>query len=161
MKRIFLPFLIIPAILFLSSCEQFDPQWAGVWVDEDTLDDVVITLDFKKWEGTLTVQNSDANDEVKLTVVEGELDGDEDTMLATIKSIYQEYWDPLHDPQLLTDIAAYVYITLKPPDGLGLDWPCSVYYEIEGNTLVLKGALIAALTYAYGDTDTLTAIRQP
>ena len=159
MRRKGLLFLIIPAILLLSTCEQFDPQWAGVWVDEDSVDDTVITLEFRKWEGTLTVQNNDSNDEVKMTVVEGKLDGDEDTMLATIESIYQEYWDPLRDPQLLTDVAAYVYITFTPPDGLGLDWPCSVYYEIGGNTLTLKGALITALTM--GESDTLMAIRQP
>jgi hypothetical protein len=164
MKKLALPFFIILVILLLSTCETFDPQWMGVWVDENTVDNVTIRLELAKWEGVVTVKNNDPNGTVKLTIVEGSLDGDEDTMLASITSLYQEYWDE-SDPVLLTDpILIYVYVTTAPddvkcPGCFGLDWPCSVSYTIEGNKLTLVGPLISVLTD--GASDTLEAIRKP
>ncbi len=89
MRRFRLQFLIVPIILLISACEQFDPQWMGTWVDDTTVPDTVITLDFDKWEGTVTVVNNDPSATIRLTDVEGSLNGDEDTILATITSLYQ------------------------------------------------------------------------
>jgi hypothetical protein len=162
MRRIGLLFLIIPAILLLSTCEQFDPQWAGVWVDNTTVSNAVITLDFSKWSGSLTVDNSDPNAEVKLTIVDGYLDGDENTLIAEITRIYQKYKD---GSELLTTDPLEIYaIVITPPDNvhcpfcLGLDWPCSVTYKIEGNTIILTGDLIFALTGQVSNQ--LTATKQ-
>ena len=90
MRRIRFLFLIILAVLLLSACEEFDPQWAGVWVDDSTVTDVVIELDLRKWSGTLTVENSKPTAIAKLTIVEASLDGDENTMIAEITSIYRK-----------------------------------------------------------------------
>jgi hypothetical protein len=161
MRRIGFLLLIIPAILLLGTCEQFDPQWAGVWVDDSTIDNVVITLDFSKWSGTLTVENIDnidPNVEVKRTIVQGSLDGDEDTLIAQITNICREFWDEDRDPDCITDPDfIFLYIVHPPdpdvcPDCLGLDWPCSANYKIEGNTITLWGDLILALTGKVSNT---------
>jgi len=162
MKKLALPILGFMVILLLSTCDTFEPQWMGTWQDDETVEGVVITLNFSKWEGTVRVQNNDSNDTVKLTVVDGSLDGDENTLIATIKSIYQEYWDPQLDPQLLTEIALYVFVITPPdpndcPTCLGLEWPCSVSYHIEGETITLTGPLVSVLTD--GVSDTLVAER--
>jgi hypothetical protein len=163
MRRIGFLFLIIPAILLLSTCEQFDPQWDGVWVDDKTIDYVVITLDFSKWSGSLTVDNSDPTAEVKQTIVEGYLDGDENTLIAKITSIYQKYQDDTE--VLITDpITIYVFVITPPdpvdcPGCLGIKWPCSAAYKIEGDTITLTGDLIFALTNNVSNT--LTATKLP
>ena len=160
MRRFRLPLLIIPVILLLSTCEQFDPQWMGTWVDDTTVPDTVITLDFDKWEGTVTVENNDPAATIRLTVVEGSLNGDKDTILATITSLYQKYGDGseilLTDPNL---IFGYVVTPPDPdcPTCLGLEWPCSVSYHIEGETITLTGPLVSVLTD--GVSDTLVAER--
>jgi len=164
MRRFRLPLLIIPVILLFITCEQFDPQWMGTWVA--TVNDVVITLKLEKWEGTVTVVNNAPDHEpedAKLTIVEGSLDGDENTLIATITSIYEEYWDGTD--RLVTDpIFIYLYVTMPPttppdpPGGLGLQWPCSASYVIEGDTITLIGQLISALTK--NELDTLTATKQ-
>jgi hypothetical protein len=141
----------------------FDPQWAGVWVDEKTVDKVVITFDLNKWEGIVTVQNNNDNPPpyAWLTIVKGDLDGDEDTLIATIRSIDQEnqdYPDGFDEPLVYPLLLAYV--TADPPDGLGLPGLANeVIYTIEGNELTLTGQLILVLTE--GESDTLKAIRQP
>jgi hypothetical protein len=163
MRRIGFLFLIILAILLLSTCEQFDPQWDGVWVDDKTIDYVVITLDFSKWSGSLTVDNSDPTAEVKQTIVEGYLDGDENTLIAKITSIYQKYQDDTE--VLITDpITIYVFVITPPdpvdcPGCLGIEWPCSAAYKIEGDTITLTGDLIFALTNNVSNT--LTATKLP
>jgi len=149
MRRISLLFLVILAILVLSTCEEFDPQWAGKWVA--TVDTAVITLDLGKWEGTLTVENSDPPPEgATLTIVEGELDGDENTIIAEITSIYREFQD-YPDETIDNPFFIILYITCPPdpnefPGCLGLDYPCSASYTIEGDTITLTGDLILALT---------------
>ena len=166
MRRFRLPLLIIPVILLLSTCEQFDPHWMGTWVDDSPVPFVVITLVLDEWEGTVTVENSDPDHEpkdAKRTVVKGSLDGDENTLIATITSIYEEYWDGTD--RLVTDpIVIYLYVTMPPttppdpPGGLGLQWPCSASYVIEGDTITLIGQLILALTK--NELDMLTATKQ-
>jgi hypothetical protein len=165
MRRKGLLFLIIPAILLLSTCAEFDPQWAGIWVDNTTVPNVVITLDFSKWEGTLTVDNSDPPENgVQLTVVQGDLDGDENTLLAEITSIYQKYNDSEETEVTITHpVTIYVFVITPPdpvdcPGCLGIEWPCSASYKIQGDTITLTGDLIVALTD--GVSDTLTATKQ-
>jgi hypothetical protein len=164
MRLIRFLFLIILAVLLLSTCEEFDPQWAGVWVDDTTVPKVVITLDFNKWSGSLTVENNNPTADAKLTIVEGSLDGDENTLIARITSIYQEYWDG-RDPVLMTDQNIIIlYVTLPPDPGscpgcLGIKWPCSAVYNIVGDTITLTGDIILALTENVSNT--LTATRQP
>ena len=155
MKRIVFLILIIPAILMLSTCEEFDPQWAGKWVA--TVDTAVITLDLGKWEGTLTVENSDPPPEgATLTIVEGELDGDENTLIAEITSIQRDTNDPITNPYT-------IILFVTRPDSeecrgcLGLSYPLSASYTIEGDTFKLWGDLILALTNNV--TDTLIATK--
>ena len=164
MKKKFLPFLIVPDILLLYSCEEFDPQWNGLWKDDTTITDVVITLDFAKWSGTLKVENNNPTpepDEAVLTVVEGSLDGDEDTLTASITYLYQEYGDG-SSLEETRPLAIYVFVTTVRDDScpkcLGIDWPCSVAYNIEGNRITLTGDIILALTDYVSNT--LTATRQ-
>jgi hypothetical protein len=162
MRRYLLPSLALLSCLLYTRCETFDPQWAGIWVDNKTVDNVVITLEFEKWKGTVTVEND--NDSPPpyawLTVVRGGLDGDEDTLIATIRSIdqkNQDYPDGFDEP--LTGILLMVYVTTDPPDGLGLPGlDNAVSYTIEGNTLKLTGQLILVLTENVSDT--LTAVKQ-
>jgi len=162
MRRIFLLFLIISAVLLLSTCEEFDPQWMGTWVA--TVDDVEITLDLEKWEGTVTVVNNDTaplSGDALLTIIKGSLDGDETTMTATITYIYQEYKDVV-DPLVTEDPFEIIYVVTTLPSidceyCLGLKWPCSVSYVIEGDTITLTGELISALTKG---PNTLTATKQ-
>ena len=162
MRRFRLPLLIIPVILLLSTCEQFDPQWMGTWVA--TVDDDVITFDFDKWKGTVTVINNDPvpqPGDTLLTIVEGSLDGDENTLIATITYIYQEY-QGVADPLVTANPFEIIYVVTTPPSDdclycLGLKWPCSVSYVIEGDTITLTGELISALTKG---PDTLTATKQ-
>jgi hypothetical protein len=161
MRRIGFLFLIILAILLLSTCEQFDPQWDGFWVDDSTVPNAVITLDFSKWSGRVTVDNGPDAD-VPLTIVDGYLDGDENTLVAEITRIYQKYKDG--SELLATDPIEIYAIVITPPDDvhcpfcLGLDWPCSVTYEIEGDTIILTGDLIFALTGKVSNQ--LTATKQ-
>ena len=161
MRRIVLLFLIIPAILLLSTCEEFDPQWAGVWVDDTTVPNVVVTLDLKKWEGILTVENSDPEANYPLMIVEGDLSGDEDRMIAEITSVYRKDKDGFED-HYVDPIVIYIFVitpdSVDCPGCLGLDWPLSASYKIEGDTITLTGDLIYALTTELSNT--LTATRQ-
>jgi hypothetical protein len=136
-------------------------------MDDKTIDNVVITLDFSKWSGTLTVENIENLDPdvgVKRTIVQGSLDGDEDTIIAQITSICWEYWDEDKDEDCTTDQKMIIAYIVAPPGennsgGLGLDWPCSAKYKIEGDTIILTGDLILALTKNVWNS--LTATRQP
>ena len=157
MRRIGLLFLIILGILLLSSCEEFDPQWAGVWVA--TIDQAVVTFNFSKWEGTLTVDDSDPAAEVKQTIVEGKLDGDENTLIAEITSIYRKFQDDT-DELITNSIGILLFVTCPSnpydlPGCLGLNYPLSASYTIEGDTFTLWGDLILALTDK--ETNTLIA----
>jgi hypothetical protein len=149
-------------MLLLSTCEEFDPQWNGVWVDDTSVPNVVITLDFSKWSGILTVENSDAAAVVEFTRAEGSLDGDEKTIIATITSIYQKYKDG-SEVHITDPLMIYLYITTMPhpidcPGCLGLEYPCSATYKIEGDTITLTGTLILAVTGNVADT--LVATKQ-
>jgi len=131
----------------------------GTWVDGTTVPDTVITLDFDKWEGTVTVRNDNPAATIRLTVVEGSLNGDEDTIVATITRLYQKYGD--ESEILLTDPGTIFGVVVTPPDPdcpfcLGLEWPCSASYEIKGDTITVTGELIFALTKGY---DTLRAVK--
>ena len=165
MRRIILLALIIPAVLLLSTCEEFDPQWNGVWVDDTTVSDVVITLDFAKWSGTLRVENNDPTpepDEAVLTIVEGSLDGDEDTLTATITYLYQEYGNGSFFEEDVIPLIKLFVITAPDencPKCLGIAWPCSAAYKIEGDTITLTGDIILALTE--DASNKLTATKQP
>ena len=163
MKRFLLPLLVFLATLLLSTCDIFDPQWAGVWVDDTTVDNVVITFDLEKWEGTVTVEN---NNDIPppyawLTIVKGDLDGDEDTLIATIRSIdqkNQDYPEGFDEPLVYPFLLAYV--KTAPPGGLGLPGlENSVSYSIEGDTITITGQLILVLTN--NESDTLTVVKQP
>ena len=158
MRRIVFLFLIIPAVLLLSTCEEFDPQWAGKW--EATVGTAVITLDLGKWEGTLTVDDPPAD--VKLTIVEGKLEGDDNTIVAEITSIYRKFQD---DTEVTEDnpFSIALFVTCPPnpddlPGCLGLNYPLSASYTIAGNEFTLSGDLILALTNNV--TDTLIATKQ-
>ena len=159
MRRIVFLFLIISAVLLLSTCEEFDPQWAGRW--EATIDTTDITLDLGKWEGTLTVDNSDPAADVKLTIVEGKLDGDENTIIAEITSLYRKFQDDTE--KLVTEPFGIVMFIVCPPipddlpGCLGLNYPLSASYIIEGDTFKLWGDLILALTNNV--TNTLVATK--
>jgi hypothetical protein len=162
MRRYLLPSLAFLASLLFSTCDTFDPQWAGVWVDKTTVDNVVITLDLEKWKGTVTVEDNNINPPpyAWLRIVKGDLDGDEDTLIATIRSIDQKdqnHPDGFDEPLVYPFLLAFV--KADPPDGLGLPGlENAVSYTIEGDTLTLTGQLILVLT---GEKDTLVAIRRP
>jgi len=160
MRRIGLLFLIIPVVLLLSTCEEFDPQWDGLWVA--TIGQAVITLDLDKWEGTLTVDNSDPAAEVKLTIAEGKLDGDENTLIAEITSMYQKYQDDT-EKHITEPILIVLFVTCPSnpddlPGCLGLNYPLSASYTIDGDKFTLWGDLILALTN--NETHTLTATKK-
>jgi len=161
-RRYLLPGLAVIASLLLSTCEKFEPPWAGVWVDEKTVNKVEITFDLEKWEGTVTVVNNNDNPPpyAWLTIVKGDLDGDEDTMIATIRSIdqkNQDYPDGFDEPLVYPFLLAYV--TADPPDGLGLPGlENAVSYTIEGDELTLTGQLILVLTE--NEADTLVAAKK-
>lgn len=163
MRRYLLPSLAILTSLLCSTCNLFDPPWAGVWVDDTTVDKVVITFDLEKWKGTVTVEDNNDNPApyAWLTIVKGDLDGDEDTMIATIRSIYQknqDYPDGFDEPLVYPWLLAI--ITADPPEGFGLPGlENAVSYTIEGDTLTLTGQLILVLTK--NESNSLMAIRRP
>jgi len=150
--------LAIILSLLLSTCAQFDPQWIGTWVDDKTVEYVTITLDLGEDEGTLTVDNAAPDAKTTKSIIKGSLKGDEDTLTATISSIYAETNENLNG-FTMTGALLEAYVTTEPPDGLGLPGLTnSVSYRIEGNTMTLTGQLIIVLTE--GQSDTLTAIKQ-
>lgn len=158
MRRYAVIVLAILCIPLLSTCNPFDPQWVGIWVDDETVPNVTITFDLGKDEGTVTVENSGSEAYAWLTIVTGSLDGDEDTLIATIRSIYQENND---NPTgtTLTGFMLLVYATTPPPDGLGLaGLENSVSYSIVGDTITLKGELITVITE--GKSPELEAVKQ-
>ena len=86
------------------------------------------------------------------------LDGDENTIIAEIKSIKRDTDDPIIDP---ITIILYVTCPSDPatmPGCLGLDYPLSASYTIEGNKFTLWGDLILALTN--NETNILIAEKQ-
>jgi len=135
----------------------------GTWVA--TVDDDVITFDFDKWKGTVTVINNDPDPQpgdTLLTIVKGSLDGDENTLIATITYIYQEY-QGVADPLVTANPLEIIYVVTTTPSidcpyCLGLKLPCSVSYVIEGNAITLTGELVFALTEKVSNT--LTATKQ-
>jgi hypothetical protein len=154
MRRPRLVLLASLVVCILSACNMFDPQWMGVWVDDSTVLDVKVTLDLGKDEGTVTVVNSDPSADTALTIVEGSLDGDEDTITATITYLYAESNDD--PPKVLeTESSAIIEAYMRT---LGVARTNSCSYAIEGNIFTIRGPLIRVLTVNVSDT--LTAVKQ-
>ncbi len=158
MRRYRFVVLSITLGLLLGTCVQFDPQWMGTWVDDTTVPYVTITFDLGEDEGTLTVDNENPDAKTMKTIVKGSLKGDEDTLTATISSIYAEtQLNP--DGFTLTGALLEAYVTTEPPDGLGLPGLTnSVSYRIESEIMTLNGEFISVLTE--GQSNTLTAAKQ-
>ncbi|MBA7572797.1 hypothetical protein ES708_14583 [subsurface metagenome] len=152
MQRYRLQLLAIIVLFVFSACDTFDPQWIGIWVDDSTVENVKVILDLGKDEGTVRVENSDPTAEISLTIVDGSLEGDEDTITATITYLYAEENDPpaVFETKNRAMIEAYLR-TL----GVGRTNSCS--YTIEGDTLTITGQLILVLTT--NESDTLTAVK--
>jgi len=144
--------LAILIVCLLTTCNMFDPQWMGVWVDATTVDQVTVTLDLGKDEGTVTVVNTDPDAETSLTIVEGSLEGDEDTITATITYLYAKRNDSPEPFE--TDNPAFIEAYMRT---LGVARTNSCSYTIEGNTFTIWGPLISVLTENVSDT--LTAIK--
>jgi hypothetical protein len=153
MKQFQVIFLAVLMVCVLSACDVFDPQWMGVWVD-DSDQYSTVTLDLGKDEGTVTVENTDLMARFSLTIVKGPLDGDEDTMTATITYLYAV---PNNPPGAVIeeDTPTMIEIVLATL-GIGRTNSCS--YRIEENILIISGQLINVLTE--NRTDTLTAVKR-
>lgn len=148
--------LAILIVCLLTTCNVFDPQWMGVWVD-DSDQYSTVTLDLGKDEGTVTVENTAPEAKYALMIVKGPLDGDEDTMTATITYLYAVPNNPPGDPieEENRTMIEIILATLK----IGRTNSCS--YTIQENKLIkliISGQLINVLTE--NRTDTLTAVKQ-
>ena len=140
----------------LGACNMFDPQWIGIWVD-DSDENVTVELNFSKDEGTVTVDNTSLEAKFALMIVKGPLDGDEDTMTATITYLYALQNDPPNPPIVIEgDNPTMIEIILS---GLHIGRTNSCSYTIVGDTMTIVGHLVEVLTE--GKSDTLTAIRKP
>ena len=153
MKRFQVIFLAILIVCVLSACDTFDPQWIGVWVD-DSDEHITVTLDLGKDEGTVKVENTDPVARFSLTIVSGPLDGDEDTMTATVTYLYAV---PNNPPgEIIEEENPTMIEVVLATLGIGRTNSCS--YTIEGNKLIISGHLITVLTE--NRTNTLTAIKR-
>lgn len=152
-------FLAILIVGVLGACNMFDPQWIGIWVD-DSDENVTVELNFSKDEGTVTVDNTAPEARFALMIVKGPLDGDEDTMTATITYLYALQNDPPNPPIVIEEDNPTKIEWILATLGIGRTNSCS--YSIDGDTMTVTGHLVEVLTSGKADTsDTLVAIRQP
>ena len=150
-------FTILILIALLISCETTNPQWIGIWVDDTSLPLATITLDFNRAAGTVTLDNSDPEAEAWLTIITGSLGGDENTLTATISSIYQESNSNPDGITLKGPLLEAYLLTLGLP-GLSNSVSYSIVTQGDTITLILQGELISVLTE--GASDTLQAVKQ-
>ena len=153
MRRLRTELLAIIVVCLLSACDMFDPPWIGIWVDDSTVPNVKVTLDLGKDEGTVTVDNSDPAADTSLTVVEGSLDGDEDTITATVTYLYAVQNDPPLIFEMENRAIIEAYLRTR-----GVARTNSCGYTIEGDIFTIWGQLISVLTE--NESDYLKAVKQ-
>lgn len=123
-------FLPLAAVTLLTTCSLLAPEYAGTWVDEQTLFGWTITLEFTRRDFRIAVETYDAaRDMTAGTVTSGVMSAGAGALLATITG--QEIdGEELGDPELHAYLA---YI------GGG---EYTAQYKISGNTMTLSGDLV-------------------
>lgn len=126
-------FLVLAAVALSAACSLATPEYAGSWVDEETLFGWTITLEFARRDFSIAMETYDvAVDMTVGNVTSGVMSADAGVMRATITG--QEVdGDELGDPELHAFLA---YIG-------GGEYTAS--YKISGNTMTLSGELVEKL----------------